>query len=196
MLGLGCGIATRRRVVAASVVTESIWYDGATPTGTDASEAATGINLGTRLIFATAGKVYGVAWWRSSASAASDGEVGLWQENGTPALLASKAFTGKSGTGWQYVSFDAAIDVTATDGYSVGVLIKPNGGNLYYKAAANYFTATGASSTNITAPISDGGVVNGMTKRNGLYTYDTVLARPINHFNNTNYWVDAAFAAN
>lgn len=194
MIGLGCGLSTVRRGASAPVVTESIWYDGTTPTGTSTSEASTGINLGTRLIFGAAGKVYGVAWWKRIQSS-GDGEVGFWQESGTPTLLASKTFTGLTGSGWKYVTFDTPVDVTATDGYSAGVLIKPVAGNVYYLATSNFFAATGASSTNITAPISDGGVVNGMTKRNGMYTYDAALARPVNNFNHTNYWVDVGFAA-
>ena len=83
----------------------------ATPDGND----TVGYELGVKFQAAVAGNIRGVRFWRSSNDLTTTQTVRLWTSGGT--LLASKAVTGLSGSGWTTVLFDAPINISANTTY-------------------------------------------------------------------------------
>src|SRR4029077_12218368 len=104
----------------------------------------------------------------------------LWTSGGL--LLATATFTNETAFGWQEVTLDTPVAVTAYTTYIVSYHA-PNGN---YAFNSQYFT-TGYDNAPLHSPASDpsGG--------NGIYSYGQSGTFPTSTFNRTNYWVDVIF---
>ena len=177
---------------------DSLWvgssYDIIAGGGGNFTDAAL-VTLGTQIYFTGAGAVTGVAFYRNNSSASATGTVYLWRITGTDTgtLVASKAYSGHSGTGWQTVSFDTPYTIDPAQNYVVGWRQALASGTAYYCADSGYFgsplTSPGGS---ITAP-ANSTATRGITFRNGVYDYDTVVRMPFGQFGAASYFIDPVF---
>ena len=98
-------------------------------------------------------------------------------------LLAQATFTGETASGWQQVTFSTPVAVTAGTTYVVSYFA-PNG---HYSATANGLTAP-ADGPPLYA-LASANAPNG----NGVFTYASTTAFPVNTYQATNYWVDPVY---
>jgi hypothetical protein len=144
------------------------------------------IQLGMKFQTSSAGKVYGVRFYKGSQNVGT--HIGyLWTSGGT--LLGQVRFTNETSSGWQQAIFPTPIDIDANTTYVVS-FFAPIG---YYSANGAYF---GSQIDN--SPLH--GLASGSSGGNGIYRYDdpTIAGQviPSNTYNSTNYWVDVVFKAN
>ena len=105
----------------------------------------------------------------------------LWDADGT--MLAEATFTGESASGWQQVSFDSPVPITADTTY-VASYHAPNG---YYASTDGYFATDGTDSPPLHA------LADGEDGPNGVYRYGAGGVFPTDTFQSSNYWVDPVF---
>jgi hypothetical protein len=129
------------------------------------------VNLGVRFSSSAAGLVTGIKYYKSANDTGTH-TGSLWSLNGT--LLATATFTNETASGWQTVTFDSPVAITAQTTYVAS--FHSNG---HYVSTANYFTTDHVNGV-LTAP---GGT-------NGVYAYGNDNLFPTNTFGATNYWVD------
>ena len=157
----------------------TIWPSSAAPATASVSDSAA-VELGVKFRADIDGLITGVRFYKG------DGNTGthtgsLWSADGT--RLAVATFTGESATGWQQVSFDRAVAVTAGTTY-VASYYAPNG---HYAADGGAFASAGAGLGPVRA------LADGTDGGNGVYRYGSGGVMPASTFNSTNYWVDVLF---
>jgi hypothetical protein len=103
----------------------------------------------------------------------------LWTATGS--LLASATFTGESASGWQQVTLNPAVAITANTLYIV-TYYTPSG---RFAVSRNYFITNGVDSPPLHAFPENGA--------NGVYVYGPAGGFPSNTFAYSNYWVDVVF---
>jgi hypothetical protein len=134
------------------------------------------VNLGMRFTASEAGTISGIRYYKGLGDGGA--HVGsLWTSTGT--LLASATFTQETASGWQTVTFNNPVSITAGATYVASY--RSSGG---YASTPNYFAAPRTNGP-LTAPAG-----------NGYYTYSTSSAFPTTPSNGTNYFVDVIFAPN
>jgi hypothetical protein len=162
---------------SAAVTPGRTLLDFATPTTIDAGDGD-GIELGLKFKSDQYGQVSGVRFYKAAANTGT--HVGsLWTAGGT--LLGRATFSSESASGWQSVTFDQPVDVTAGTTY-VASYYAPKG---HYSATGSVFAAAVDN-----APLHS--IANGVSA-NGVYAYNGAPTMPNNDFNATNYWVDVLF---
>jgi hypothetical protein len=188
---------------ALAKIEESLWYPGEGPPSQSPVSDATdiGLNLGVQFATTVSGDILSICFWRWSALASSNGTVALWNadERITPReLVASKDFTGHSGTGWRKVDFDEPVPVSTAKSYIASVWIPESGdGNIYYGSTLYAFSGDSPvySENLLLWAWPDTGQPyppHGIAKRNGSYKYGD-LACPDAQVGSSNYWVDVVF---
>jgi len=156
----------------------SLWASDAVPAVK--AEADTGaVELGVRFETSTAGSLQGVRFYKGSTNTGTH-TGSLWTATGTK--LATATFAGETTSGWQTVTFSAAVRLTANTTY-VASYHTTRG----YAADQNYFATSGRTSSPLYA------FRNGEGGGNGLYRYGASSAFPNQTWNATNYWVDVTF---
>ena len=135
------------------------------------------VNLGVKFVAAADGTISGVKYYKSA------GDIGthtgsLWSSTGT--LLASATFTNETASGWQTVSFNSPVSITAGTTYVAS--FHSDG---HYATTSNYFKTDHVSGL-LTAPANS----------NGVYTYGNANLFPTSSFGATNYWVDVVYSPN
>jgi uncharacterized repeat protein (TIGR01451 family) len=156
-----------------------IWSSNATPTVVDAG-AGPGVELGVKFTSSTSGTITGIRFYKSSANTGP--HVGnLWSSTG--ALLATATFSNETASGWQQVSFSAAVAINANTTYVASYHTTVG----HYSADQGFFAA--GSITNSPLQALSNGAVGG----NGVYAYGAGGIFPGNSYNSTNYWVDVVF---
>ncbi|MEH2468876.1 fructose-specific component phosphotransferase system IIB-like protein [Nitrobacteraceae bacterium AZCC 2161] len=134
------------------------------------------INLGVRFVSSSAGAITGIKYYKGASDTGT--HVGsLWTSTGT--LLGSATFASETTSGWQTVTFNNPISITAGTTY-----VASYHSNGHYTATGGYF-GTARVSGPLTAPASG----------NGVYTYSNSNVLPTSTFGATNYWVDVLFSA-
>jgi hypothetical protein len=138
------------------------------------------VELGVKFRADVNGYISGIRFYKGPSNTGT--HVGnLWTSTGT--LLATATFTGESASGWQQVSFPAAVPITANTTY-VASYFAPAGG---YAVNQGAFTSSGVDTPPLHA------LVSGVDGANGVYTYSAGSAFPTQSFNASNYWVDVVF---
>ena len=132
-----------------------------------------GVSLGVKFLATEAGVITGLKYYKGAGDAGT--HVGsLWTSDGT--LLASATFTNETASGWQYVTFDNPVSVSANTTY-----VASYHSNGHYAATGNYFGATFTNGSLATpGPAA------------GVYTYGAGNLFPTNT-SSANYWVDVLF---
>ncbi len=157
----------------------SIWNESVRP-GTASSTDTKAVNLGVKFRADVDGYVTGIRYYRGPGNGGT--HVGsLWTAGGS--LLARATFTGETASGWQEVSFDSPVAVTAGTTY-VASYFAPVGGYSLDAFAFSFFDVRNA-------PLR--ALADGLDGGNGLFAYASTSAFPNQSNKASNYWVDVSF---
>ena len=157
----------------------SIWNSSVVPAAASTTDTKA-VNLGVKFRPDVDGYVSGVRYYRGPANGGT--HVGsLWTAGG--ALLTRATFTGETASGWQEVSFDSPVAVTAGTTY-VASYFAPVGG---YSLNAFYFSFFDVHKPPLRA------LADGVEGGNGVFTYASSSSFPNQSNKQSNYWVDVSF---
>ncbi|WP_407647142.1 DUF4082 domain-containing protein [Goekera deserti] len=146
---------------------------------TAAVDESAGVELGVRLRTDIAGYISGVRFYKGAGNTGTH-TGSLWTDGG--ALLATGTFTNETATGWQQLSFDRPVAVTAATTYVVSYYA-PNG---HYSASPGAFTsALDNAPLRAVADVAD--------DHNGVFSYGAASSFPVSSYGSTSYSVDAVF---
>lgn len=155
------------------------WSSSTTPSQLDSGDPSS-IELGVRFRADFDGYITGIRFYKGTTNAGT--HIGnLWSNTGT--LLASAAFTNETTSGWQQVTFNNPVTITANATY-VASYFAPSG---HYSDTGAYFAKSGADAP----PLHF--LKNGVDGSNGVYSYSSSSTFPTSSFNATNYWVDVVY---
>ena len=156
----------------------TIWSATTTPSRIETSDT-NAVELGVRFRSDTNGTVTGVRFYKSTGNTGTH-TGSLWTNTGT--LLATATFSGETATGWQQVTFNSPVAITANTSYVVSY--HTNTGQ--YAVDNRYFATSGVDNPPLHAPATGVGT-------NGVYRYGA-SAFPNQTFEASNYWVDVVFS--
>ena len=157
----------------------SIWNSSVVPAAASTTDTKA-VNLGVKFRPDVNGYVTGVRYYRGPANGGT--HVGsLWTAGG--ALLGRATFTGETANGWQEVSFDSPVAVTAGTTY-VASYFAPVGG---YSLNAFHFSFFDVHNPPLRA------LADGVEGGNGVFTYASASSFPNQSNKQSNYWVDVSF---
>jgi len=148
-----------------------LYTDASVPTLLQVSDQ-TLVTLGVRFSSSVAGTISGVRFYKSAGNTGTHTGT-LWSAAG--AQLATATFTGESATGWQTVTFDTPVSITAGTEY-IASYVSPTG---TYSATLGEFSGSGISRGPLTAG-----------NRAGSYTYSSGFP---NARSGASYLVDVVF---
>jgi hypothetical protein len=152
----------------------SLWDDAVVP-GTPSASDPNPVELGVRFSSDVPGFITGLRFYKGSTNTGT--HIGnLWTNDGT--LLASATFSNETASGWQQVSFDSPVAITANTTY-VASYHTDAGGYSYDQA---YF---GSAFNN--PPLH--ALQDGFSGANGVYLYGP-SAFPTSTYLSSNYYVD------
>jgi Domain of unknown function (DUF4082)/Fibronectin type III domain len=153
-------------------------FDLSTPSIVDGGDGSS-VEVGVKFKTDVFGAISGVRFYKAAGNTGT--HVGsLWSTDGT--LLARATFTGESASGWQRVTFDQPVPVTAGTTYVAS-----------YFAPAGHYSVTPAG----LASGADNGSLHAIANSsspNGLYVYRSTPGYPSESYNSSNYGVDVMFA--
>jgi hypothetical protein len=156
----------------------TIWSSGAIPATVDGGPDSP-VELGVKFTSSSSGTITGIRFYKSNANTGT--HVGnLWSNTG--ALLATATFSNETASGWQQVSFSAAVAINANTTYVASYHTTVG----HYSADQGFFAAGGITNSPLQA------LSNGAAGGNGVYAYGS-SSFPGNTYNSTNYWVDVVF---
>ncbi|MBW8804605.1 MAG: DUF4082 domain-containing protein [Catenulisporales bacterium] len=155
----------------------TLWPATTVP-GTVDSGDGNGVELGVRFSSSLSGNVTGVRFYKSAANTGTH-TGSLWTPTGQQ--LATGTFTGETASGWQTLTFDSPVAITAGTPYVVSYHA-PSG---HYSVDAGYF-ANNHNYYPLSAPASG-------NLGNALYSYGASTTFPTNTYNSANYWVGPVF---
>jgi hypothetical protein len=157
----------------------TIWSSSAQP-GIPSSSDGGAVELGLRFRAEVPGWISGIRFYKGSGNGGT--HVGsLWSNSGT--LLARATFSGESSSGWQQVTFDAPVAVTAGTTY-VASYYAPVG---HYAVNLSAFTSAGVDASPLHA------LRDGVDGASGVYRYSSQPTFPNQTWQASNYWVDVVF---
>jgi hypothetical protein len=160
----------------------SIWRLTSGPNVTDSGENKS-IEVGVKFQADADGLITGLRFYKSAANTGT--HIGnLWTVGGT--LLASATFAGETTSGWQQVTFNSPIPVTANTTYVASYFTTAG----HYAFDQNYFATTGVDTPPLHA------LVTGFNGPNGVYKYNATSTFPNQSFNASNYWIDVVYVLN
>ena len=166
--------------LAASGITLSVscpctlWAPTTIP-ATSATSDTKAVELGVKFTADVTGFVNGIRFFKGSGNTGT--HVGsLWSATGT--LLSRATFTTETASGWQQVTFDSPVPVSAGTTY-IASYYAPAG---RYALNINYFTLPFAN-----APL------RALAGANGVYRYANGPVFPDQTSGSSNYWVDVVY---
>jgi hypothetical protein len=140
-----------------------------------------GIVLGTRFRASTNGFITGLRFYKGVGNTGT--HIGqLWTSSGT--LLTQATYTNETASGWQQVSLQAPVAITA----GVDYIVSYHSSEGYYSTTANFFTSNVVNGP-LTAPADATGA------NNGLYLYSATPVFPNQSYQAATYFVDVVFNA-
>ena len=141
---------------------------------------ANSVELGVKFRADSDGHITGLRFYKASANVGT--HIGnIWTSSGT--LLGTATFTNETASGWQQVSFNNPIPVTANTTY-IASYFAPVG---HYSEDDGYFGSSGVDNPPLHA------LANGVDGANGVYIYNPSSAFPSNGYLSSNYWVDVVY---
>ena len=181
-LSVNGGVSTSQMTVnvMAAIVGTSI-FTTQTPSGNTGNDGQA-IELGVKFRTVSPGYINGIRFYKTTGNSGTHiGE--LYTSAGV--RLAQATFTNETATGWQTVTFNTPVAITANTTYIAAYF--SSAGN--YIGTSNYFT-TAVLNSPLTA------LADGTDGPNGLYLYTGGPAFPTNSPANKkpNYWVDVVFS--
>nr|WP_246018845.1 DUF4082 domain-containing protein [Saccharothrix australiensis] len=155
----------------------SLFSAGTMPTVAAADDGGS-YELGVRFTPTADGRVTGVKFHKGTGNTGTHTGT-VWSADGV--ALKTGTFTGESASGWQTLTFDTPLEVTAGTAY-VASYTAPNG---HYSVNHGYFAGYTATSPPLTAPATAEGAPNGL--------YRVGSGFPTDSFQGNHYWVDVVF---
>jgi len=156
-------------------VTNTYFAPNTVPPTVDGGDTAA-VELGMRFTADTDGFVTGARFYKAAANTGTHTAT-LWTANGQK--LATATFTNETASGWQQVSFNAPVAITAGTTYVISY--HTNSGR--YSFSRNFFGSANNS-----------GVIN--TPANaGVYAYGSGSNFPSSSYQGTNYYVDVVLSS-
>ncbi|WP_406280250.1 N,N-dimethylformamidase beta subunit family domain-containing protein [Embleya sp. NBC_00896] len=155
----------------------TMWTPSDQPTaGPDPDTVST--ELGVKFQPDRAGFVTGIRFWKDASNTGT--HTGTLWNAATQQPLATATFTGETASGWQQVTFNQPVPVTAGTTYVAS-----------YQAPNGRYTADqgGLTTAHIRGPLT--ALASGPAGGNGVYRYGTGF--PNSSWNDSNFWVDAVF---
>ena len=154
--------------------TFSLWNSSTVPSTVDSGDG-NAVNLGMRFESDVNGYVTAIRFYKSAANSGTH-TGSLWTTTGQ--LLATGTFTNETASGWQTLTFNSPVAITANTPY-VASYFAPNG---HYSDSGSYFTSS----------VSNGplhALSYGPSGFPGIYSYGA-QGFPTQNFQSTNYWID------
>jgi hypothetical protein len=158
----------------------TIWPASSAPVNQNGNDPSS-VEVGIKFTSDTSGYVSALRFYKLPVNTGA--HIGhLWTATGT--LLATATYTNESVSGWQQVTLNPPVEITAGATY-VASYFSPGG---HYATDQNTFTSTGVNAPPLhaLASPSSGG--------NGVYAYGGSSTFPNNSFSASNYWVDLVFS--
>jgi hypothetical protein len=131
--------------------------------------------LGMKFQATESGQITAIRYWKAPSETGTH-TGNIWSASGT--LLASVAFTGETGSGWQIQALSSPLAIQANTTYVVSVNT-----NAYYVASNDV----------LASPIVNGYLTSVADGANGVYGNSGVF--PTNSYRNTSYFRDVTFAS-
>jgi hypothetical protein len=154
--------------------TVALWDTATTPTYITENDP-NAVELGVKFQSTQAGQVTGIRFYKGPQNTGTH-TGSLYTSTGT--LLARGTFTDETASGWQELTFNTPVDITANTTY-VASYHTPTG---YYSFDSYYFTNSYTNEV-LTAPSTS------TSGGNGVYVYGATPTRPVYEWYATNYWV-------
>jgi len=156
----------------------SIWDSSVTP-GNITDNDPNAVELGVKFRSELDGLISGIRFYKGPQKTGN--HVGsLWNTSGQ--LLAQATFVNESPSGWQEVSFDEPVAITANTVYIASYHTEVG----FYSGDNDYFATAGVDNSPLHA------LRDGENGGNGVYLYGSG-GFPIHTFRSSNYWVDVVF---
>jgi hypothetical protein len=141
--------------------------------------SSTPAEVGVRFRSDVNGAITGVRFYKGAADTGSH-TGSLWTSSGT--LLATGAFTGETGSGWQLMTFASPVPITANTVYVAS----------YHTSGPYYGTVNGFQNAGV-----DSGPLHALRDSssgpNGVYVYSSGGVFPNQSYRSVNYWADVVF---
>jgi hypothetical protein len=138
-----------------------------------------GIEVGLKFRSTIAGYVDGIKFYKTPGDSGTR-TAQLYSIGGT--LLASKAFSNETDSGWQSVLFDTPILIGVNTTYVAA----------YYSSLGNYIlTAYGLKTAVTNGPLT--ALADSTDGSNGIFKYTSTPVFPDKGYLSSNYWVDIIF---
>lgn len=155
------------------------WSTSSVPSQVDSNDGGS-IEIGVKFRADFNGYITGVRFYKAATNTGT--HIGnLWSSTGS--LLASAVFTNETASGWQQVSFNTPVLISANTTY-IASYFAPKG---HYSADSKFFLNSGLDNPPIHL------LQNGVDGPNGVYSYGSVSTFPSSSFQATNYWVDIVY---
>jgi hypothetical protein len=153
-------------------------FENAVPPLSDSGDSAS-VVLGVKFTADVDGSIIGLRFYKAPTNTGT--HIGtLWSAGGD--VLRQATFAGESASGWQVLTFDTPVAISAGTTY-VASYIAPNG---------HYAITLGAFYAAITNPPLR--ALSTLAGNNGVFAYSSVPTFPTGTHNASNYWVDVLFA--
>ncbi|MGI5506383.1 DUF4082 domain-containing protein [Lentzea sp. CA-135723] len=149
-------------------------FSSATVPTVAASDDNGAYELGVRFTSSVDGRVTGVKFYKGAGNTGTH-TGSLWSEDGQ--RLATGTFSNETETGWQTLTFDNPVTITAGTTYVASYTTLTG----RYALDTGYFSASAVTSTPLSAGISNG-------------VFQPGSGFPATTYNGGNYWVDVVFA--
>jgi hypothetical protein len=146
---------------------------------TENDRKGAGIEVGVKFQSSVAGYVDGIRYYKTPGDSGTR-TVQLYSIGGD--LLASKAVSSETDSGWQSVLFDNAVPIIADTTYIAA----------YYSSLGNYILTAYALKTAVTnGPLT--ALADSTEGLNGIFKYTSTPVLPDSGYLSSNYWVDVIF---
>jgi hypothetical protein len=173
------GVGDSPASAASNAVTpQATIFDFATPAVVDSGDRSS-TEVGVKFKADYDGSITGIRFYKASANTGT--HIGsLWSASGT--RLAQATFANESGSGWQSVTFDNPVAVTAGTTYVAS----------YFAPSGHYSSTTNGLATAVDNPPLH--TIANSSSANGVYAYGTSSTFPTTAYKASNYFVDVLYA--
>jgi hypothetical protein len=146
---------------------------------TDNDRKGGGIEFGLKFQSSVAGYVDGIKFYKTPGDSGTR-TAQVYSSGGT--LLASKAVSNETDSGWQSVLFDTTIPITVNTTYIAA----------FYSSLGNYISTHYGLKTAVTnGPLT--ALADGTDGIDGIFKYTSMPELPDSGYLSSNYWVDIIF---
>src|SRR5207249_51825 len=154
----------------------TIWNDASATPAVDSNYDFQAVTVGVKFKSDVNGFIKAIRFYKGILIVGTH-TVSLWSSAGS--LLAQAQSSNETASGWQQATFSSPVAITANTVY-VASYHTTSG---YYSLTRSYFTSGYDN-----APLH--ALADGVSGGDGVFTYGSTPAFPINTYQSANYWVD------